>query len=81
MNKGNACVLMQAPPTPGAVVALASVANQMIVQTGFGTLRPLIQQLYPTMYNSAQSLGLSPADLQAIPAMDPRLASCAINGS
>lgn len=73
-------VLFQAVTLPGGVVALASVANEMIVQSGCGTLQPIIHQLYPTVYSTPQSLGLTTADLESVPAMDPRLASCAING-
>ena len=72
--------LLQAVDIPGGVVTLASVANQMIVQSGCATLQPLIHQLYPSVYSTPESLGLTPADLRNIPAMDPRLASCAING-
>ncbi len=73
-------MMLQAVSIPGGVVALASVANEMIVLSGCGTLLPLIHQLYPTVYSTPASLGLSAADLASVPSMDPRLASCAING-
>ena len=61
---------------PKGVVTLAKVANQMVIQAGCKTVLPLIHDLYPSMYSSAESLQLTPAELQSIPAMDPQLAAC-----
>lgn len=74
------CACLQAVRVPGGVVALASVANEIIVQSGCATLQPLIRQLYPSAYATPESLGLSAADVQDVPAMDPRLAGCALRG-
>ena len=41
----------------GGVVVLASVANETIVQSGFGTPQPLIHQLYPGMYSRQRAWG------------------------
>ena len=72
---------VQAIGVPGGVAALGQVANEMIVLSGCGTLLPIIHQLYPTLYSTPASLGLSPADLQSIPKMDPQLAACALSAA
>ena len=72
---------MQAVGVPNGVATLAAVANEMIAQSGCGIVRPLIQDLYPLAYSTPASLGLSNAELESIPEMDPRLASCALQGA
>lgn len=67
---------MQAIGVPRGVATLAAMANQMAVQAGCNTVLPLIHDLYPSMYSSAESLQLTPAELQSIPEMDPKLAAC-----
>ena len=62
---------------PNGVLTLAKVANEMIVESGCGVVQPLIKDLYPAEFSSPESLQLSPAELQSIPAMDPQLAACA----
>ena len=68
--------MMQAIGVPKGVATLAAVANQMVIQAGCATVLPLIHDLYPSMYSSAKSLQLSPAELQSIPEMEPQLAAC-----
>ena len=68
--------VVQAVGVPTGVATLASVANEMAVQAGCNTVLPLIRDLYPAQYSSADSLQLTQAELQSIPAMDPKLASC-----
>ena len=67
---------VQAVGVPKGVATLASVANEMAVQAGCNTVLPLIRDLYPAQYSSADSLQLTQAELQSIPAMDPKLTSC-----
>ena len=61
---------------PKGVATLAAVANQMVIQAGCATVLPLVHDLYPSMYSSAESLQLTPAQLHSIPNMDPQLAAC-----
>ena len=68
--------MVQAVGVPTGVATLASVANEMAVQAGCNTVLPLIRDLYPAQYSSADSLQLTQAELQSIPAMDPILAGC-----
>ena len=67
---------MQAIGVPKGVATLAEVANQMVEQAGCATVLPLLHDLYPSMYSTAESLQLTAAELQSIPAMDPQLAAC-----
>lgn len=67
----------QAVGIPNGVLTLAKVANEMAVQSGCEILLPLIKDLYPAKYSTPESLQLTPAELQSIPAMDPKLAACA----
>lgn len=67
---------MQAIGVPKGVATLAAVANQMVTQAGCAAVLPLIHDLYPSMYFSAESLQLTPVELQSIPEMDPQLAAC-----
>ena len=73
--------MMQAIGVPKWVVTLAEVANQMVIQAGCKTVLPLIHDLYPAMYSSAEKPQLTPAELQSIPAMDPRLLACVLRRS
>ncbi|DBA87350.1 hypothetical protein WJX77_006476 [Trebouxia sp. C0004] len=73
-------ILAGAVNVPSGVATLAAIANEMIRQTGCGTLLPLIRSLYPAMFSTPQSLGLDPAVLQSVPSMDPLLARCALQG-
>ena len=71
------CCNVQAVGVPTGVATLATAANEMIILSGCATLQPLIRDLYPAKFSSAESLQLTPAGLQSIPAMDPQLAACA----
>ncbi|KAL0052238.1 hypothetical protein WJX82_010393 [Trebouxia sp. C0006] len=73
-------ILEEAVSVPNGVATLAAIANEMIRQTGCGTLLPLIGSLYPAMFSTPESLGLDPAVLQSVPSMDPLLAECALQG-
>ncbi|KAL0027390.1 hypothetical protein WJX79_007691, partial [Trebouxia sp. C0005] len=73
-------ILAGAISVPNGVATLAAIANEMIRQTGCGTLLPLIHSLYPAMFSTPESLGLDPAVLQSVPSMDPLLARCALQG-
>ena len=62
---------------PGGAEAFAAIGNEMIVQSSCAEVAPLIRELYPAIYSSATSLGVSPDELQSIPTDFPQLAACA----
>lgn len=70
-------LLQEAIPLPGGAESFAAVANSMIVQSSCAQVTPLIRELYPSIYSSARSLGVSASELRRIPVDFPQLAACA----
>lgn len=61
----------------GGSEAFAAIANEAIVLSSCGALVPLIRDLYPALFSSAASFGVSQQELQQVPIAFPALASCA----
>lgn len=70
-------LLQEAIPLPGGAESFAAIANSMIVQSSCAQVTPLIRELYPAIYSSARSLGVTAAELRRIPVDFPQLAACA----
>lgn len=70
-------LFQEAIALPGGAEAFAAIGNSMIVQSSCAEVAPLIRELYPAIYASATSLGVSPEELQNIPIDFPELAACA----
>ncbi len=78
-NKGSKfCALTRAVTIPGGFVALAAVANQMVVQSSCSTLAPVIQALFQ-IYPTIQDLDLSSAQLAEVQQTNPQLVSCIVS--
>lgn len=67
---------MQAIGVPEGFSTLASVANEMIKQTGCNTVGKLLMQIYPKIYSSPEQLQLTTTQLQNISATNPELTAC-----
>ncbi len=79
INKGSKfCALTRAVTIPGGFVALAAVANQMVVQSSCSTLAPVIQALFQ-IYPTIQDLDLSSAQLAEVQQTNPQLVSCIVS--
>ena len=79
INKGTKlCAVTQAVTIPGGFDALATVANQMIVQSSCNTLAPIIQALFQ-IYPTIQDLDLNSAQLAEVQQMNPQLVSCIVS--
>lgn len=48
----------------------------MAIEAGCDMILPLLHDLFPSMYPSAESLQLTASELQSILAMNPKLAAC-----
>ena len=70
-------LFQEAIALPGGAEAFAAIGNAMIVQSSCAEVAPLIRELYPAIYSSATSLGVTPDELQSIPTDFPALAACA----